>query len=88
MRVFDVMACGGFLIAEHADDMDDLFDIGREIVTYRTLDELLSKVSYYLNNLAEAKSIAEAGRKAVHDRHTIKMRIAHMLSTVRAEDGL
>jgi spore maturation protein CgeB len=86
MRIFDVMACGGFLIAEHADDMEDLFDIGREIVTYRTLDDLLDKVAYYLKHPAEAGSIASAGRRAVHGRHTIKMRIDHMLSAIHDGD--
>jgi len=79
MRVFDVMACGGFLIAEHAAGMEELFDVGREIVTYRTLDELLDKIAYYLNHPKEAKAIAASGKRAVQNRHTIKMRIDHIL---------
>ena len=43
MRVFDVLACGGFVFAEYAEDLETLFRIDEEIVVYRTQKELLQK---------------------------------------------
>ncbi len=82
MRVFDIMACGGFVLAEHSEALSDLFEIGVEVESYRTLGELTSKVEYFLEHPEEARSIAQRGREAVLQRHTIRGRVAHMLDVV------
>ena len=82
MRVFDVLACGGFLIAEHSPALEQLFDVGRELEAYRTLDELQAKVAHYLAHPAEARAIAERGLAAVRERHTFAGRLDHMLAAV------
>lgn len=79
MRVFDVLACGGFLLAEHSEALEDVFALGEEVESYRTLDELRAKVSYYLRRPEEASSIARRGLEAVRERHSISARVRHML---------
>ncbi len=81
MRVFDVMACGGFVLAEHSDHLEELFTPGVELDSYRTLDELLQKVEHYLEHPDEAKAIAARGLEAVRANHTIAGRVRHMLDT-------
>ena len=80
MRVFDVLACGGFLLAEHNTDLEELFDIGSELETWRTPEELASKIQYYLANPEECDSIALRGRERVCRDHTIQHRVRHMLA--------
>ena len=87
MRVFDVMACGGFALVEHSSALEELFEIGKEVETYRTQRELLEKTAYYLEHREEALKIAEAGRKAVQSNHTISNRVEHMLETVLNDRG-
>ena len=82
MRVFDIMACGGFVIAEHSEDLSELFEVDYEVVTFKTLSELLDKVEYYLSNADEAREVACRGNKAVRERHTIQARVKHMLNMV------
>ncbi len=79
MRVINVMACGGFLIAEHSDSIEELFDVGKEIETYRTIDELESKVAHFLEHPGEAREIAQRGLDAVRERHTMRIRAAKLL---------
>ena len=79
MRVFDIMACGGFVLAEYSKELSNIFDIGKEVETYSTLDELVSKATYYLDHESEALEIAERGRDAVQKNHTISGRVKHML---------
>jgi spore maturation protein CgeB len=55
------------------------FEIGKEVETYSTLDELVSKATYYLNHEPEALEIAERGREVVLKNHTISGRVKHML---------
>ncbi len=82
MRVFDVLACGGFLIAEYSDDLAQLFEVGLEVECYKTLDELKRKVAFYLANPEAARAIAERGRTAVRTRHTIRQRVGTMLEAM------
>jgi len=79
MRVFDVLACGGFVLAEYSDDLAELFDIGTEIEAFRTLDELKQKVAFFLANADTAKEIAEQGYRRVQRDHTIAKRVETML---------
>lgn len=79
MRVFDVMACGGFLLAEHSDALVELFEPGVHLDCYRNLEELLEKVEYYLEHKDEASTIARTGMEAVRSDHTIRQRVQHML---------
>lgn len=75
MRVFDVLCCGGFLLAEHSDALADLFAIGAELDSYRTLDELVDKVGYYLARPELRRAIAERGQARVRRDHTIAARV-------------
>jgi hypothetical protein len=79
MRVFDVLACGGFLLAEHSDALAELFQIGEEVESYHTLAELRAKVAHYLQHPEDAALIARRGLRAVRERHTIPGRVRHML---------
>ena len=80
MRVINVMACGGFLIAEHSDSIEELFEVGKEVETYRTIDELESKVAHFLAHPGEAREIAQRGLAAVRERHTMRIRAAKLLA--------
>lgn len=79
MRVFDVLACGGFLLAQHTSDLERCFRVGEEIETYSSLDELRAKVRYYLANPAARARMASAGSRAVGERHTFEHRLDGIL---------
>ncbi|QDV05999.1 hypothetical protein Poly30_15030 [Planctomycetes bacterium Poly30] len=80
LRVFDVLACGGFLIAEHSNALADLFDVGTELESYRTLEELEEKVAHYRAHPDEAAAIAARGLAAVRARHTMRQRVKRLLA--------
>jgi spore maturation protein CgeB len=85
LRVFDIMACGGFVLAEYSNELDYLFELDREIVAYRTTDELSEKIDYYLDHLDERLRIAKMGMEAVRARHSIRDRVAHMMRVVEGD---
>ena len=80
MRVFDVLACGGFVLAERSPALAELFEIGAEVDCYASADELEAKVAHYLAHPEAARAIALRGREAVCARHGIDARVAHMLA--------
>ena len=79
MRVFDVLACGGFVLAERSPALAELFEIGAEVECYSSADELETKVAHYLAHPEAARAIALHGMAAVRARHGIDARVAHML---------
>lgn len=76
-RVYDVLACGGFLLTSDAPGLADEFEDGRDLVVFRSRDDLLEKTSYYLARPHERKTIAAQGQKRAlascgyHDRMQI-----------------
>lgn len=87
MRVFDVLACGGFVLAERSPALAELFEIGTEVECYASADELEAKVAHYLAHPEAARAIALRGRDAVCARHGIDARVAHMLAAASPPVG-
>jgi spore maturation protein CgeB len=81
MRVFDVLACGRFLIAEHNERLCELLKVGVEVETWSTPEELREKCAYYLAHPDRAAAIAQRGMEAVRKSHTIQGRLSRMFKT-------
>ena len=79
-RNFEVPGAGGFLITEQAPGLEKFFDLGREIETYKGLDELISKINHYLGHPEERDRIARAGNQRVRQDHTYERRMGEILS--------
>ncbi len=82
MRIFDVLACGGFVLAEHSEALTELLEPGRELDTWSDQDELRRKVQHYLAHPEQARAMAAAGRERVLNEHTIPQRLALMLGAL------
>ncbi len=79
MRVFDVLACQAFVLAEHSSAMEELFDVGREVVVYRSREELKKLIRHYVKNHEERARVARAGHERVLKDHTMDHRMAWIL---------
>jgi len=78
-RPFEITGCGGFCITGEADDTGSYYVLGKEIVTYHDISDLIQKVRYYLEHDEERKAIAKAGyERAIHE-HTYGVRLAHIM---------
>lgn len=82
MRIFDVLACRGFVLADYSDDLGELFSLNSEVIAYRSLDELPSLVTHFLENPHEREQIALAGYQKVLSEHTIQSRVEYMLNNL------
>jgi spore maturation protein CgeB len=80
-RDFDAPSTGrGLYLTTFNPDLALHFDVGREIVCYRTRDELLELARHYLSHPEEASAIAEAGRARCLREHTWLHRYTRVLS--------
>src|SRR5437867_1501904 len=82
-RTFEAAGCGAFQITDENPALSDLFDPGREIVTYSSRKDLKEKVDYYLAHARERDEIAERACRRAHAEHTYDHRVAVILSHVR-----
>ncbi|HTQ98460.1 MAG TPA: glycosyltransferase [Candidatus Acidoferrum sp.] len=80
LRDFEVPMAGGFYLMEHAPDYDELFVPGREVETWRTLDELNDKLRYYLDHPAQCAAIAQAGARRARAEHSWQHRFAQLFT--------
>lgn len=75
MRLFEATGCGALLITDYKQNLDELFEIGKEIVAYRSVDECVALVQYYLRHPEEAMEIAAAGQARTLKEHTYEKRM-------------
>ena len=81
-RLFEIAACGSFQLVDDRKDIANYFDIGREVVTFASEQDLRDKVHYYLDHRDERIKIAHAGYERVKKDHTLldrMRRIVHRL---------
>lgn len=84
LRDFEVPMSGGFYLVEHLEELGEFFELGSEIETYRSREEMLDKIRFYLRNDAARERIRLAGRARCLRDHTWQ----HRLETVFREIGL
>lgn len=75
LRDFDGPMSGSFYITTDNPDLHKLFEVGREIVTYRNTLECITLLRRYLNDDIAREEIAAAGRRRAVSDHTWDRRI-------------
>jgi spore maturation protein CgeB len=71
-RVFDALACGGFVISDRVAGMDEL--LGDAVPTFDTEEELRELIARYLADPDERSRLARAGMEAVRAHHSFDAR--------------
>jgi spore maturation protein CgeB len=82
MRDFEVPACGGFLMTDYVPGLEEFFEIGSEIVCFRSPEELRALAEYYLANGREREAIAEKGYARARRDHSYTARMKTILEAV------
>lgn len=74
MRMFEVTGVGGCLLTDTGENLKDLFEPDKEVVTFSNKDECREKALYLLGNDKVREEIAFAGMKKTLSSHTFKIR--------------
>lgn len=81
-RVFDVMSVGGFVLSNWQEEIPELFVEDKEIVTYKTPEELIDKADYYLKHEKQRVRIAMNGYRKVKECYTYDKQLRKILDIV------
>lgn len=83
MRVFETLGSGAFLLTNYLPTLGELFEDGKDLVTYKTLDEMVEKAQYYIEHNKERERIAASGHKKALKYHTYQQRIRTILNIIK-----
>ncbi|MCL5666500.1 MAG: glycosyltransferase [Patescibacteria group bacterium] len=81
-RIFEVPACGGFLLTGDADNLRDYYEDGKEIVLFKDKNDLVEKCRYYLEHEGERQAIALAGYQRTIKDHTYEQRFREIFKVM------
>jgi spore maturation protein CgeB len=82
LRDFEVPMSGGFYLVEHQDELAEFFDLGREIETYRSREEMVDKIRFYLADEGARERVRQAGRARCLRDHTWERRFASVFQEI------
>jgi hypothetical protein len=78
-RVFDGSACGRPLVAEFSPELEDLFDVDKEMFSFRNLEEASEARTHCLRDPREAQRRSKRAFRRILSHHTFQCRAAEML---------
>ncbi len=76
-RVPEVCACKSFVLSEFYGGYYDFFEKDSEIVMFKTREELLQLVGYYLKNEKERESISERAYKKILEKFILEKELRY-----------
>lgn len=83
MRLFEATGCGALLITDHKNNLNELFEIGTEVIAYNSPQECADLVKYYLENPEQAYEIAQAGQARTLSDHTFAKRMERIAEILK-----
>jgi hypothetical protein len=78
MRLYEATGVGTMLLTDWKTNLPDLFTPGTEVVAYRSIDECVELVNYYLAHDSEREAIAAAGQKRTLCEHSYYHRMQEL----------
>lgn len=78
LRIFDLLACEGFVLCNYQSDLLNEFLQGEELDIYSSIEELEEKIRYYLSHMDVCREIAHNWYEKVSKYHTYPLRLEQM----------
>ena len=87
LRDFEAPMCRTCYLTGHTAEISEFYDVGHEIETYGSPEELVDKVRFYLRHAEAAEKLREAGyRRALRD-HTWTRRFEELFQKIGFPNG-
>jgi spore maturation protein CgeB len=78
MRLYEATGVGTMLLTDWKTNLHELFEIGKEVVAYRSTEECVDLVNYYLEHESERETIAKAGQQRTLCEHSYYHRMQEL----------
>jgi len=82
LRDFEAPMSGAFYMVEYMQELEEFYEIGKELVCYRDKADLADKAKYYLAHDVEREHIRQAGYRRAASDHTWQKRFEHVFREI------
>lgn len=84
LRSFEIPMCGGIQFCKYNKELSNYFEDGKEIVFYRTHEEMIEKGRYFTSDksLAQRKEMRIAARRRAENEHTWFQRFSKLFEVL------
>jgi len=82
MRLFEATGMGALLITDWKTNIADFFEPDKEVITYKTAEECVELIKYYMNHDKEREEIARAGQKKTLTEHSTYERMKELVRII------
>jgi spore maturation protein CgeB len=86
LRDFEAPMSGAFYMTEYQEEIEEFFEIGKEIVCFTDPDDLVEKCRYYLAHPDEREAIRLAGLERARRDHTWQKRFSDLFADLGLGD--
>lgn len=85
MRLYEATGMGALLITDYKDNLHEMFDLEKEVLTYRSAEECVDKARFYLDerHSAARDAIMAAGQRRTLSEHTYESRMRRLVDLMR-----
>jgi spore maturation protein CgeB len=81
-RCFEAAGAGAFQMVDWKPGLAQLFEHGKELITFRSMTDMKEHIDYWLPREEERRAIAGAGMRRAHEEHTYALRLRVLLETL------
>ena len=81
-RIFEINGCGSFQLSYFIKELSYCYEMDRELVVYKDIDELIEKINFYLKYDKLRESIAESGYERTLKEHTYEQRFLNIFKII------
>jgi len=85
MRMFEVTGIGSCLLTDNKKNMNDLFEVGKEVMIYDSPEDCIEKVKWLLEHDQEREKIAMLGQRKTLGMHTVEIRCKSIIDIINKE---
>ena len=85
-RLFEAGGMGSCVITEHPESKQNIFEIGREIITFKDFNDCVNKIKYFLETPEEAIRIGLNAQKRVLKDHNYHIRVGQIINLMRSNN--
>jgi hypothetical protein len=85
MRLYEATGVGTLLITDYKDNLHTLFEPGSEVIAYRSAEECVELVTYYLDHEKERQAIARAGQQRTLREHSYLKRMQELVNIIERQ---
>jgi spore maturation protein CgeB len=84
LQAFSIPSTGACMLTDWVEELEEAYDPEREVIAFRSADELVEKAQRYSRDREAARRVGEAGRRRCEAHHSLASRARTVLDLVDA----